>query len=157
LSAKRGSASSSGLPSTSAQSRPHSRSFWTAISTLVGRLLNALGQYAAIDEQYFDALTAVGGSGPAFLFEFVAGLRDAGLAAGLPDDVAYRAALETTLGAARLLSRSSQTPETMREKVTSPNGTTHAGLQVLAARQFRDTLKETIAAATRRAAELSKD
>jgi len=50
--------------------------------TLVGRLLDALGQYLAIEEKYFDALTAVGGSGPAFLFEFVAGLRDAGIAAG---------------------------------------------------------------------------
>jgi pyrroline-5-carboxylate reductase len=128
-----------------------------ADEAFVGRLLKALGQYVALDEGYFDALTAVGGSGPAFLFEFVAGLRDAGLAAGLPADVAYRAALETTLGAARLLARSEVPPETLRDKVTSPNGTTHAGLQVLAARQFRDTLKETIHAATRRAGELSQD
>jgi len=125
--------------------------------TLVGRLLDALGQYLAIEEKYFDALTAVGGSGPAFLFEFVAGLRDAGIAAGLPDDVAYRAALETTLGAARLLARGDLTPEALRDKVTSPNGTTYAGLQVLAAREFRVTLKETILAATRRAGELSRD
>jgi pyrroline-5-carboxylate reductase len=123
----------------------------------VGRLLDALGQYLALDEKYFDALTAVGGSGPAFLFEFVAGLRDAGVAAGLTEDVAYRAALETTLGAARLLAREDLSPETLRDKVTSPNGTTFAGLQVLATRQFRETLKETILAATRRAGELSKD
>lgn len=123
----------------------------------VGRLLDALGAYVALEEKYFDALTALGGSGPAFLFEFVAGLRDAGLAAGLPADVAYRAALETTLGAARLLARSDVPPEALRDKVTSPNGTTYAGLQVLAARQFRETLKETILAATRRAGELSKD
>lgn len=125
--------------------------------TLVGRLLDALGQYVAMDEQYFDALTAVGGSGPAFLFEFVAGLRDAGIAAGLPSDAAYKAALETTLGAARLLARSELEPEILRDRVTSPNGTTFAGLQVLRAKQFRETLKETIAAATKRAAELSKD
>ena len=128
-----------------------------ADGTHVGRLLDALGQYVALDEKYFDALTAVGGSGPAFLFEFVAGLRDAGIAAGLPDDVAYRAALETTLGAARLLARGDQPPETLRDKVTSPNGTTAAGLQVLAARQFRATLKETILAATKRAGELSRE
>lgn len=121
------------------------------------RLLEALGQSVALDESHFDAITAVGGSGPAFLFEFVAGLRDAGLAAGLPADVAYRAALETTLGAARLLARGDHSPEVLRDKVTSPNGTTFAGLQVLAARQFRDTLKETILAATRRAGELSRD
>lgn len=123
----------------------------------VTQLLEALGQCVALDESHFDAITAVGGSGPAFLFEFVAGLRDAGLAAGLPADVAYRAALETTLGAARLLARGDATPETLRDKVTSPNGTTYAGLQVLAAKNFRDTLKETIAAATRRAGELSRD
>jgi pyrroline-5-carboxylate reductase len=121
------------------------------------RLFEALGQCVALDESHFNAITALGGSGPAFLFEFVAGLRDAGIAAGLPGDVAYCAALETTLGAARLLARGDATPEALRDKVTSPNGTTFAGLQVLAQRQFRDTLKETILAATRRADELSKD
>ena len=125
--------------------------------TLVSRLLEALGEAEALEEKYFDALTALGGSGPAFLFEFVAGLRDAGVAAGLPADVAYRAALETTLGAARLLARGDVPPEALRDKVTSPNGTTFAGLQVLASRQFRGTLQETILAATRRAGELSKD
>ncbi len=125
--------------------------------TLVGRLLEALGQYAALDEQYFDALTALCVSVPAFLFGFFAGLRDAGIAAGLPADVAYRVALETTLGASRLLARGDAPPETLRDKVTSPNGTTFAGLQVLAAKNFRDTLKETILAATKRAGELSKD
>lgn len=124
---------------------------------LVDGILAALGVSLPLDEQYFDALTAVGGSGPAFLFEFVAGLRDAASAAGLPAEVAARMALETTLGAARLLARTGETPEALRDKVTSPNGTTYAGLQVLAQRQFRAILKETIAAATRRAGELSKD
>ena len=126
-------------------------------TALVEELLGALGQYAALDEKYFDALTALGGSGPAFLFEYVAGMREAGIAAGLPPDVAYRVALETTLGAARLLARGDVAPEALRDKVTSPNGTTFAGLQVLAAKNFRDTLKETIAAATKRAGELSRD
>jgi len=125
--------------------------------TLVGQLLDSLGQSLALDEKYFDALTALGGSGPAFLFEFVASLRDAGIAAGLPAEVAAKVALETTLGASRLLARSEESPEKLRDRVTSPNGTTYAGLQVLAARQFRDTLKETILAATRRAGELSRD
>jgi pyrroline-5-carboxylate reductase len=123
----------------------------------LGRILDALGRHLPLDERYFDALTAVGGSGPAFLFEFVAGLRDAGIAAGLPADTAAVMALETTLGAARLLSRSGEAPETLRAKVTSPNGTTFAGLQVLAQRQFRETLRETILAATHRAGELSRD
>lgn len=126
-------------------------------SAQVTRLLEALGQCVALDESHFDAITAVAGSGPAFLFEFVAGLREAGLSAGLPTDVAYRAALETTLGAARLLARGDASPEALRDKVTSPNGTTFAGLQILAAKDLRATLKETIAAATKRASELSKD
>jgi pyrroline-5-carboxylate reductase len=120
-------------------------------------MLGALGQHLPVAEIHLDALTALGGSGPAFLFEFVAGLRDAGVAAGLPPEIATKVALETTLGAARLLARSPETPETLRDKVTSPNGTTYAGLQVLAQRQFRETLKETILAGARRAGELSKD
>jgi pyrroline-5-carboxylate reductase len=66
-------------------------------------------------------------------------------------------ALETTLGAARLLGRTGALPETLRDQVTSPNGTTFAGLQVLAAQNFRETIKATILAATRRAGELSQD
>ena len=123
----------------------------------VESLLDALGQYLEVDEKYLDALTAIGGSGPAFLFEFVAGLREAGVAAGLPREMAAKVAVETALGAARLLARSSETPESLRDRVTSPNGSTFAGLQVLAARQFRETLKETILASTRRAGELSRD
>ena len=129
----------------------------TADRTAVEAMLDALGKFLEVDEVKLDALTALGGSGPAFLFEFVAGLRDAGIAAGLPADTAATVALETVLGASRLLARSGETPEALRDKVTSPNGTTFAGLQVLASRQFRDTLKETILAATHRAGELSRD
>jgi len=125
--------------------------------TTVESMLDALGKYLEVDEAKLDALTALGGSGPAFLFEFVAGLREAGIAAGLPADTAATVALETVLGASRLLARSGETPEALRDKVTSPNGTTYAGLQVLTSRQFRDTLKETILAATQRAGELSRD
>ncbi|HET7536317.1 MAG TPA: pyrroline-5-carboxylate reductase [Candidatus Didemnitutus sp.] len=120
-------------------------------------MLGALGQFIALDEKYLDAVTALSGSGPAFLFEFVAALRDGGIAAGLPPEVAAQLALETTLGSARLLARSDSTPEALRDKVVSPNGTTYAGLQVMAAKQFRELLKETILAATRRAEELSRD
>jgi len=123
----------------------------------VETLLGALGRHLAVEESQLDALTALGGSGPAFLFEFVAGLREAGIAAGLPPATAADVALETVLGAAKLLAHTGATPESLRDKVTSPNGTTYAGLQVLAARGFRDTLKETVLAATRRAGELSKD
>ncbi len=120
-------------------------------------MLSALGQHLPVAEGHLDALTALGGSGPAFLFEFVAGLRDAGIAAGLPPEIATKVAMETTLGAARLLVRTGETPDALRNKVTSPNGTTYAGLQVMAARQFRETLKEAVLAGTRRAGELSRE
>lgn len=121
------------------------------------QMLRALGIYLEVEESKLDALTALGGSGPAFLFEYVAAMRDAGVAAGLTPAISAQVALETVLGAARLIARTGQSPEVLRDKVTSPNGTTFAGLQVLAARQFRDTIKETVLTAARRAGELSKD
>ncbi|MBI3884858.1 MAG: pyrroline-5-carboxylate reductase [Opitutae bacterium] len=137
---------------------------WCAASPLspadhaiVRSVLDAIGVAVEVAEPHLDAITALGGSGPAFLFEFVAALREGGLAAGLPPDVARRFATETVLGAARLLARSGADPETLRAQVTSPNGTTHAGLQVMAAANFRATMRDTILAATRRAEELAKD
>jgi len=124
---------------------------------IVTGLFGALGRQLAVEEQHLDALTAVSGSGPAFLFEFVAGLRDAGIAAGLPPAVATTAAVQTALGSARLLAESGTSPETLRDQVTSPKGTTYAGLQVMAARDFRGLLRDTILAATARAGELSRD
>ncbi len=124
---------------------------------LVQSILDAMGAAVEVAEPHLDAITALGGSGPAFVFEFVAALRDGGLAAGLPPEIAKKFAAETVLGAARLLARTGTDPETLRTQVVSPNGTTAAGLQVMAARQFRETLRDTILAATRRAEELSRD
>jgi pyrroline-5-carboxylate reductase len=102
-------------------------------------------------------VTALSAGGPAFLFEFTAALREAGVAAGLPAEVAARLATQTIIGAAQLLEHTRVEPEKLRDQVVSPNGTTFAGLQVMAARQFRETIRETILAATRRSGELSKD
>ena len=123
----------------------------------VEKLLGALGQFLELGEEHMDTVTTLVGSSPAFLFEFVAALRDGGVAAGLPRATAYKLALETVLGSAKLLAHTGAEPETLRDKVVSPNGTTFAGLQVMAARQFRETLKEAILAGTRRAGELSRD
>jgi pyrroline-5-carboxylate reductase len=125
--------------------------------TTVEQLLGALGRHLELGEAHMDACTALVGSAPAFLFEFVAALRDGGTAAGLPRDTAQQLALETVLGAAKLLAHTGAEPETLRDKVVSPNGTTYAGLQVLAARRFRETINDTLLAATHRASELSKD
>jgi pyrroline-5-carboxylate reductase len=120
-------------------------------------LLGALGQFLELEERHLDACTALSAGGPAFLFEFAAALREAGVAAGLAPAVATKLAVETLLGSAQLLARTGTEPEKLRDQVVSPNGTTFAGLQVLAARQFRETVRDTILAATRRAEELSRD
>lgn len=124
---------------------------------IVEKLLGALGQHLELGEEHMDTVTALVGSTPAFLFEFVAALRDGGVAAGLPRETAQKLALESVLGSAKLLAQTGTEPEILRDKVVSPNGTTYAGLQVMAARQFRDTIKETILAGARRAGELSRD
>lgn len=125
--------------------------------SVVETLLGALGQSVEIAESQMDALTAVSGSGPAYVFEFAAALRDAGIAAGLAPEVAQKLAVETLLGASRLLARKTIEPETLRNQVTSPNGTTFAGLQRMAAHDFRGLIRETVLAAKVRSEELSKD
>lgn len=123
----------------------------------VDAILGALGKVVALEEPDLDAVTGLSGSGPAYVFEFAAGLRDAGEAAGLPRAIAWQLALETILGSARLMARTGTEPETLRDLVTSKGGTTFAGLQRMAARDFRGLLKETVIAATERSKELSKD
>lgn len=120
-------------------------------------ILGALGQHLELAEQHLDAVTALSAGGPAFLFEFTSALREAGIAAGLAPEVAARLTRETIIGSAKLLEQSTAQPEALRDQVVSPNGTTFAGLQVMASRQFRETVRDTILASTRRADELSKD
>jgi pyrroline-5-carboxylate reductase len=124
---------------------------------LVGAILGAMGQVVEIEETQLDAVTGLSGSGPAYVFEFTAALRDAGEAAGLPRDIAWKLAMETVLGSARLMARTGTEPETLRDQVTSPNGTTFAGLQRMKARDFRGVIKETVLTATARSVELSQD
>ena len=124
---------------------------------IVKTLLDALGQSVEVPEHDLDAVTGLSGSGPAYVFEFAAALRDAGVAAGLTRPAAAQLAVETLLGSARLLARKNIEPEILRDQVTSPNGTTFAGLQRLKAGDFRGLIRETVLAATARSKELSKD
>lgn len=137
---------------------------WCARDTLRGddramveKLLHALGESVEVPEADLDAVTGVSGSGPAYVFEFAAALRDAGMAAGLSKETSAKLAVETLLGAARLLARKQIDPEILRDQVTSPNGTTFAGLQRMKARDFRGLIKETVLAATERSKELSRE
>ncbi len=120
-------------------------------------LLHALGREVEVAEHDMDALTAVAGSGPAYVFEFVAALREAGVRAGLAPDTAALLVQETVLGAARLLAHTGATPDSLRDRVTSPNGTTAAALKVFGDRDFRGMVANAVAAAARRSQELSAD
>lgn len=124
--------------------------------TLVTTVLGSIGQELEVREEKIDALMGVSGCGPAFVFEFTGALRDAGIAAGLEAAEAEQLAIATVLGSARLMARSDDSPEELRDQVTSPNGTTFAGLQVLKAHAFRDTMLEVVAAAKTRSAELAQ-
>ncbi|HET9443125.1 MAG TPA: pyrroline-5-carboxylate reductase [Acidimicrobiales bacterium] len=117
-------------------------------------LLSAVGTVARVPEALLDAVTGLSGSGPAYVFLVAEALIDAGVLVGLPRDVSTGLAVQTLLGAARLLAESDQTPEALRAAVTSPGGTTAAGLRALEAAGVRSAFLEAVAAATARSREL---
>jgi pyrroline-5-carboxylate reductase len=108
-------------------------------------------------EDLIDAVTALSGSGPAYVFHLVECLADAGTAAGLPPDLAQRLARATVTGAGELLFQSELPPATLRQNVTSPGGTTAAALEVLMREPngLKALMREAVAAAKRRAEELA--
>ena len=120
-------------------------------------LLAAVGEVAFIEnEDLMDAVTAVSGSGPAYVFLLAECLAEAGAAAGLDPDLALKLACATVAGSGALLGQSGETPARLRENVTSPGGTTAAALAVLMANEgMPDLLKRAVAAAAKRSRELS--
>jgi pyrroline-5-carboxylate reductase len=125
---------------------------------LATELLAASGETAWIgDEALMDAVTAISGSGPAYVFHFIECLTAAGVHLGLPHDLAGQLALQTIAGAGALAARSDTPPATLREQVTSPGGTTAAALGVLMGDQALEKLMiEAAVAARDRGVELGK-
>jgi pyrroline-5-carboxylate reductase len=107
------------------------------------------------DEALMDAVTAVSGSGPAYVFLLAEAIIDAGVAEGLPAAAARTLALQTLLGAARMLTESDVDAAELRRRVTSPNGTTQAAIEAFEAGGFRALVADAIHAARVRGAELS--
>lgn len=129
-----------------------------ATDAFVRDLLSASGKVASIDDEaLMDAVTAVSGSGPAYVFHFIECLTAAGEKAGLPVETAKLLAMQTVFGAAALAAESSEEPGTLRQQVTSPNGTTAAALSVLMGDNRLETLvTEAVEAARARSVELGK-
>ena len=122
------------------------------------QLLRATGRVEWVeDEGLMDAVTAVSGSGPAYVFLLAEELAHAGIAAGLPEELATKLARDTIAGSGELLHRSELPPATLRQNVTSPGGTTAAALSVLMGKDgLRQLMTRAIAAATARSRELAK-
>jgi len=121
-------------------------------------LLGAVGQTIWVDDdKQLDAVTALSGSGPAYVFLFLEALIQGGQRLGLDASQARTLALATLSGATQLAALSPESPATLRERVTSKGGTTAAALDVFASRRFSDAVQEAMQAAYDRAAELSRD
>jgi len=120
-------------------------------------VLAAVGQTVWVDEErLLDPVTAVSGSGPAYVFWFIEQLGAAGTALGLPEPAARQLALQTVLGAAQLAAQSAEPVSVLRERVTSRGGTTEAALRVFAEEQMAERLARALEAASRRGAELGE-
>jgi pyrroline-5-carboxylate reductase len=125
---------------------------------LVLRLLRTVGRARAVgDERLLDAVTGLSGSGPAYVYLFAEALIAGGIAVGLTPDAASELALQTITGAAAMLQQSGEPPARLRAAVTSPHGTTLAGLSELERRGFVEAVQAAVAAATRRAEELGRE
>jgi pyrroline-5-carboxylate reductase len=119
-------------------------------------ILAAVGAVERVPEKLLDAVTGLSGSGPAYVFLVAEALIEAGVLNGLARSTATTLAIQTLVGSARLLAESGETPEGLRAAVTSPGGTTAAGLRVLESRAVRSAFLDAVTAATTRSRELGQ-
>ena len=121
---------------------------------LINRLLSAVGIAVGVDEKLMDAVTGLSGSGPAFVYVVIEALSDAGVRMGLPRTVSTALAAQTVRGAAEMVLSTGEHTGVLKDKVTSPGGTTIAGLQALESAGLRAALMAAVEAATHRSQEL---
>jgi pyrroline-5-carboxylate reductase len=121
---------------------------------LATRVLGAVGGVRVMDESLLDAVTAVSGTGPAYVFLLAEALTEAAVREGMPRDIAEEFVHQTIRGSGHLLTDTAASPAELRSQVTSPGGTTAAAVHVLEERGFRALVEDAVRAAAKRAAEL---
>lgn len=119
-------------------------------------IFGAIGRTAIVEERLMDAVTGLSGSGPAYVFTVIEALADAGVKAGLPRSTALELSAQTVLGAAKMLLETGEHPGRLRDMVTSPGGTTIAGLHELEKGGLRAVLMNAVEAATARSKDLGR-
>ena len=123
---------------------------------LVKRMFEAVGEVVEVPESMLDAVTGLSGSGPGYVAILIEALTDGGVCAGLPRAIASQLALQTVFGTAKLLQETGMHPAELKDRVTSPGGTTIAGIAKLESNGFRSALIEAVKAACLRSQELGK-
>ena len=122
----------------------------------VGMILGRVGFAVPVEERHLDAVTGLSGSGPAYVFLFMESLVEGAVQAGLSQQVALDLTMQTVYGAAKLAMESGKPLEQLRDEVTSPGGTTLAGLQALEKGNFQGTVRDAVLHATHRSQEMGK-
>jgi pyrroline-5-carboxylate reductase len=123
---------------------------------LASQIFSAVGRTVLVREEYLDAITALSGTGPAYLFYLLEGLIEAGVEMGLPEHLVKALVRQTAFGAAKLVMETTRSPRQLRAQVTSPQGTTHAAMTYLEAHSFLDIFRKAVFKARDRAVELGQ-
>ncbi len=121
----------------------------------VNNIFASIGETEILEEKYFDAVTALSGSGPAYVFAFIEAITQGGILCGLPKNIAEKLAIQTVIGSSMMIDKNNSVEE-LRHKVTSPGGTTIEGMSILEKYCFRSSLIEAIRAAYNKSKELSE-
>lgn len=120
-------------------------------------IFQSVGEVYLVKEEEMDIITGLAGSGPAYVYYLVEAMIKGGIDGGLDENLAYKLALQTVLGAAKMLTKTGENPALLRQKVTSPNGTTARGIATLEKYHFEEAVRQCILEAAKRSKELSKE